>query len=76
MATIFTPVSATLGSKMSPIATGAITLKFFNSSIIAKILSLGMSDAVLQETIGEIPFLTGIVEVTIRVGFVISFLAL
>ena len=51
----------------------AWTAAVWIASIHSRIFPLGMSDAVLTETMGMTPFFTGTLLVTVRIGFVHSF---
>ena len=74
VATMSTPVPATLASSTSPISTGALAATCFSAAATAKIFPLGISWAVLQLTTAA-PVLLPVrrtVLVTMRVGLVTS----
>ena len=73
VAIISTPVPDTSLTRISPMWTGAATETSFSASMTSNIFSFGISLAVLQETIEISEPVTRMVEVTIRVGAVISF---
>ena len=75
VAIISTPVPDTSLTSTSPMRTGAATEMSLRASMTSNIFSFGISLAVLQETIEMSEPVTRTVEVTIRVGAVISFLA-
>ena len=72
VATTATPVPAASSSRTWPMETGAGTSTPFRARTTSKILPLGTSLRVLQETAGRTPPLTRTVLVTMRVGFVTS----
>ena len=77
VATISTPVPAASASSTSPIFTGACAVTCRSAATISKILPFGISCAVLQLTTAA-PVVLPVrrtVLVTMRVGFVTSFLA-
>ena len=73
VATRSTPVPAMSARMISPRWTGAWTAAVWNASIHSRIFPVGMSAAVLTETMGMTPFFTGTLLVTVRIGFVHSF---
>ena len=73
VATRSTPVPAMSARMISPRWTGAWTAAVWIASIHSRIFPLGMSAAVLTETMGMTPFFTGTLLVTVRTGFVHSF---
>ena len=72
-----TPVPAASSRITSPIHTGQDKVISFRDEMMSKILSFGMSEAVLQDTVltPEMLPVTLTVVVTTRVGEVTSFLA-
>ena len=77
VAMMSTPVPATSASSTSPIWTGAVAVTPLSAATISKILPFGISCAVFQLTTHapvRLP-VSRTVLVTMRVGFVTSFLA-